>query len=394
MTERPQSVSTWLNTRLPILSAFRREYVEFAMPRNLNYLWNFGAFAVVSLTLLVLSGIFLALNYTPTLADAFSSVETIDRQVASGWLIRSIHMGGVSMLFAALYVHIARSLYYGSYKAPRELVWLTGLGLLLLVMITAFAGYVLPWGQMSYWGATVVVNAVNTVPLVGKPLASWLLGGEGLGNVALHRLFVLHFVTAFSIIGVIVLHVATLHVTGSNNPTGKDLTEPDQTVPFHPYYTTKDGLGLCLFLLVYAALIFFAPDFLTLSDNYVQANPLITPSDITPEWYFAPFYAILRAVPSKLGGLILATGSIVILFALPWLDSSTIRSARFRPWLRVALPLLFLAFLALGLAGMSPPSSFWLWISRAAVAYWYVYFLGLLPMIARREQASHRKEHF
>lgn len=394
MTERPQSVSTWLNTRLPILSAFRREYVEFAMPRNLNYLWNFGAFAVVSLTLLILSGIFLALNYTPTLADAFSSVETIDRQVASGWLIRSIHMGGVSMLFAALYVHIARSLYYGSYKAPRELVWLTGLGLLLLVMITAFAGYVLPWGQMSYWGATVVVNAVNTVPLVGKPLASWLLGGEGLGNVALHRLFVLHFVTAFSIIGVIVLHVATLHVTGSNNPTGKDLTEPDQTVPFHPYYTTKDGLGLCLFLLVYAALIFFAPDFLTLGDNYVQANPLITPSDITPEWYFAPFYAILRAVPSKLGGLILATGSIVILFALPWLDSSTIRSARFRPWLRVALPLLFLAFWALGLAGMSPPSSFWLWISRAAVAYWYVYFLGLLPMIARREQASRRKEHF
>jgi len=191
MTERPQSVSTWLKTRLPILSAFRREYVEFAMPRNLNYLWNFGAFAVVSLTLLILSGIFLALNYTPTLADAFSSVETIDRQVASGWLIRSIHMGGVSMLFAALYVHIARSLYYGSYKAPRELVWLTGLGLLLLVMITAFAGYVLPWGQMSYWGATVVVNAVNTVPLVGKPLASWLLGGEGLGNVALHRPFVI-----------------------------------------------------------------------------------------------------------------------------------------------------------------------------------------------------------
>lgn len=388
MAERPKSVSAWLNTRLPIISVFRREYIEFAMPRNLNYLWNFGAFAVVSLMLLVLSGIFLALNYTPTIADAFSSVETIDRQVASGWLVRAIHMGGVSMLFAALYVHIARSLYYGSYKAPRELVWLTGLGLLLLVMITAFAGYVLPWGQMSYWGATVVINAVNTVPLIGKPFASWLLGGEGLGNIALHRFFVLHFVTAFSIIGVIALHVATLHVTGSNNPTGKELTRPHQTVPFHPYYTTKDGLGLCLFLMVYAGLIFFAPDFLTLADNYVQANPLVTPADITPEWYFAPFYAILRAVPSKLGGLVLATGSIAVLFATPWLDASGVRSARSRPLLRVALPALFLAFIVLGVAGLHSPNGVWLWSSRIAVTYWYFYFLGLLPFVARRENSG------
>ncbi|OAG73908.1 ubiquinol-cytochrome c reductase cytochrome b subunit [Gluconobacter japonicus] len=385
MTERSNSLSEWLEARLPVISAFRREYVDFAMPRNLNYLWNFGAFATIALGLLILSGIFLALNYTPTVTEAFASIEMIDRQVSSGWLVRAIHMGGVSMLFASLYVHIGRGLYYGSYKAPRELLWLTGLGLLLLVMTTAFAGYILPWGQMSYWGATVVINALNAIPVIGKPVAAWLLGGEGLGNTALHRIYVLHFVTAFSIIGFVVLHVAALHVAGSNNPTGIEPAKTDDTVPFHPYYTTKDGLGLCLFLMVYAGLIFFAPDILTLADNYAQANPLVTPRDITPEWYFAPFYAILRAVPSKLGGLLLAAGSLGVLFAVPWLDASPVRSARYRPILRIALPILFLAFIALGAAGMHPPTGFWLWISRIAVAYWYLYFLIVLPFLPRVE---------
>ena len=388
MTDKSQDLSRWVEKRLPIVSSFRREYVDFAMPKNLNYLWNFGAFATVSLGMLLLSGIFLALNYTPTVSDAFSSIETMDRQVASGWLVRSIHMGGVSMLFAALYVHVARGLYYGSYKAPRELIWLTGLGLLLMVMITAFAGYILPWGQMSYWGATVVVNALNTVPLIGNPLTSWLMGGEGLGNVALHRIYVLHFLTAFSIIGVVALHIATLHAAGSNNPTGRELKSSDDTVPFHPYYTSKDGFGLCLFLIVYAVVVFFAPDFLTLADNYVQANPIVTPQDITPEWYFSPFYAILRAVPSKLGGLILATGSIGVLFAVPWLDKSPVRSARSRPLLRPALLMLFFSFVALGFAGMHPPAGGWLWLSRVAVCYWYLYFLVLLPFQSRREPSS------
>ncbi|GLQ61831.1 cytochrome b [Gluconobacter cerinus] len=388
MTDKSQDLSRWVEKRLPIVSSFRREYVDFAMPKNLNYLWNFGAFATISLGMLLLSGIFLALNYSPTVSDAFSSIETMDRQVASGWLVRSIHMGGVSMLFAALYVHVARGLYYGSYKAPRELIWLTGLGLLLMVMITAFAGYILPWGQMSYWGATVVVNAFNTVPLIGKALTSWLMGGEGLGNAALHRIYVLHFLTAFSIIGVVALHIATLHVAGSNNPTGIDPESSDETVPFHPYYTSKDGLGLCFFLIVYAVIVFFAPDFLTLAENYVQANPLVTPQDITPEWYFAPFYAILRAVPSKLGGLILATGSIGVLFAVPWLDKSPVRSAKSRPLLRPALLMLFFSFMALGFAGMHPPAGGWLWLSRVAVFYWYLYFLILLPLQSRGETAS------
>jgi len=385
MSKPDTTPSGWLETRLPIVSAFRREYVDFAMPRNLTYLWNFGAFATIALALLIVSGIFLALNYTPSVAEAFNSIEMIDRHVSSGWLVRAIHMGGVSMLFAALYVHMARSLYYGSYKAPRELLWLTGLGLFILVMIAAFAGYILPWGQMSYWGATVVINAMNAVPLIGPALASWLLGGEGLGSVALHRIYVLHFVTGFSIVGVIVLHVAALHVVGSNNPTGVEPKASDDVVPFHPYYTTKDGLGLCLFLMVYAALIFFVPDLLTLANNYAMANPLVTPGDITPEWYFAPFYAILRAVPSKLGGLILSAGSLAVLFAVPWLDRSRVKSARYRPMLRWAILGLFLTFIALGVAGMHKPTGLWLAISRVSVAYYYAYFLILLPLLPKIE---------
>lgn len=379
MNAPKSSLVAWLDRRLPIVSAFRREYIDYPMPRNLNALWNFGAFATVALALLLLSGIFLALNYTPTVARAFASIETIDRDVASGWFVRAVHMGGVTMLFASLYIHLGRGLYYGSYKAPREVLWLTGLGLLLMVMVAAFAGYILPWGQMSFWGATVVINAMNAIPVVGHSLAAWLLGGEGLGDVALHRIYVLHFVTAFSIVGVIVLHVAALHVAGSNNPTGVEPSQPGDTVPFHPYYTTKDGLGLCLFLAVYAVLIFFLPGLLTLAANYVEANPLVTPRDITPEWYFAPFYAMLRAVPSKLGGLFLAVGSIAVLFAVPWLDRSPVRSAHYRPVIKVALPVVFLAFVSLGMAGMHPATAGWLWLSRMAMLVWYLYFLVLLP---------------
>ncbi|AQS86872.1 ubiquinol-cytochrome c reductase cytochrome b subunit [Neoasaia chiangmaiensis NBRC 101099] len=383
-----RSQTGWLASRFPIAASFRRQYLDFAMPRNLNYLWNFGAFLTIALVFLVVSGIFLAINYTPTITSAFSSVEKIDRAIASGWFIRSLHIGGVSMLFAALYIHIARSLYYGSYKAPRELVWITGLCLLILVMLAAFAGYILPWGQMSFWGATVVINALKALPLVGTPLSNWLLGDSSLGDVALHRFFILHFVTAFAIIGIVTLHVATLHVVGPNNPAGIEPRRPEATLPFHPYYTTKDGLGLCLFLMIYAGLIFFLPDILTLASNYVEANPLVTPRDIMPEWYFSPFYAILRAVPSKLGGLLLASGSVLLLFFTPWLDRSPIRSARHRPRMRWALRGAFLAFILLGLAGSRPLTEGWLWISRAATIYWYAYFLLVLPLLPRIENPN------
>ncbi|WP_408874001.1 cytochrome bc complex cytochrome b subunit [Gluconobacter roseus] len=380
--------SSWLDRRFPVTGFLRREYVTFPMPRNLNALWSFGAFLIVTMAFMIASGLFLAINYTPDITQAFANVEAIDRQIPSGWFIRSLHMGGVTMLFACLYIHLGRGLWYGSYKAPRELLWLTGLGLMLMVMVTAFAGYVLPWGQMSYWGATVVLNAVHAIPLIGHPLSELLLGGETLGNIALHRLFVLHFTMAFAILGVITLHVAALHVVKSNNPTGIDPTSPAQTLPFHPYYTSRDGFALCLFLMVYAGLVFFLPGLLTLADNYIQANPLITPRDIRPEWYFAPFYAILRAVPSRLGGLILATGSLAVLFALPWLDRSPIRPATRRPLVRLSLPLAFASFILLGVAGMHPPTEAWLTISRMAMVWWFIHFLLVMPLASEREIPS------
>ncbi len=373
----------WLDSRLPVISTFRREYVTYPMPRNLNGLWAFGAFITVTLVVLLVSGLFLAINYTATVAQAFSSVEAIDRQVSSGWLVRSVHMGGVSMFFAALYVHVWKSLWYGSYKAPREVLWLTGMLLMVMVMVAAFAGYVLPWGQMSYWGLTVASHALSSVPLVGGPLADWLLGGSSLGDAALHRIYVLHFLTAFAIFGVVGLHILALHVTGSNNPLGVEVTSPRDTIPFHPYYTVKDGLGLALFALVFAVLVFFLPGWLTLPDNYIPANPLSTPADITPEWYFAPFYAILRAGGPF--GLVLSVGSLAVLFAVPWLDRSEVRSARYRPIYRWMLLALLASAVLLGVAGFRQPAGIWLVLSRLATAYWLLHFLVLLPLLGRIE---------
>ena len=258
--------------------------------------------------------------------------------------------------------------------------------LLAMVMAAACAGYVLPWGQMSYWGLVVATNALSAVPVIGHTLASWLQGGPTLGDATLHRIYVLHFVMAFAVVGVVVLHVVALHVTGSNNPLGIEVKGPRDTIPFHPYYTSKDGLGLAMFIMAFAVLIFFLPNMLTLPDNYIEANPLSTPSDISPEWYFAPFYAILRAVPSKLGGLVLAVGSLVVLAAVPWLDPSPVRSARYRPIYRRALLLLLVAFVLLGMAGLRRPEGLWLVISRVAAAYWFLYFLVLLPLLPRLER--------
>ena len=382
---RASPLARWIDRRLPVISGFRREYVDYPTPRNLTYLWNFGALATIALVALILTGIFLAVNYTSTSAAAFASVEAIDRQVGSGWIIRSTHMAGASLFFVALYVHLYRSLYYGSYKAPRELLWLTGVLLLVMVMVTAFAGYVLPWGQMSYWGAVVVGNAVSSIPGFGHPLATWLQGGSALGDAALHRFYVLHFVMGFLILAAVVLHVAALHVTGSNNPLGIETKGPQDTLPFHPYYTSKDGLGICVFLLAFAVLVFYLPGWLTQADNYIEANPFSTPSDITPEWYFAPFYAILRAVPSKFGGLLLSAGAVLVLFAVPWLDTSPVRSARFRPIYRKTMLALAISFLVLLEAGLHRPQGFWLLLSRLATLYWFAHFLVLLPLLGSVE---------
>ncbi|MCX2562066.1 cytochrome b N-terminal domain-containing protein [Acetobacter farinalis] len=378
----------WMEQRLPIFSAFRKEYVDFPMPRNLNWLWNFGAILVVVLLLMLATGTFLAMNYTPTSAEAFFSTEAIDRQLSGGWLLRGMHVTGASLFLAALYIHLFRGLYYGSYKAPRELLWLSGLVLLVMVMGTAFAGYVLPWGQMSYWGADVMTKAVGAIPVVGSALEHVLTGGDHLGDVFLHRVFVLHFIMAFLVVGVVGLHVACVHITKSGNPLGREPKGPQDTLPFHPYYTSKDLIGLIVFAMVFSALLFFWPGLLTEPANYAPADPLHTPADIEPEWYFLPFYGLLQSVPSKFGGLLAAASAILVLFALPWLDQSPVRSARFRPACRLGLAGLVMAFILLAAVGKHHATGEWMLIGRLAGLYYFGFFLVLLPLVSRREKAQ------
>ena len=379
-------VVAWIDHRLPIFSYLEKEYHTFPTPRNFNYFWNFGAIATVMLVLMIVTGIVLAMNYTPNSELAFDSVERIMRDVPSGWLIRYMHMTGASFFFAAVYVHIFRGLYYGSYKAPRELLWMLGVVILLLMMATAFLGYVLPWGQMSFWGATVITNLFSAIPVVGDSIVTWLWGGFAVDNPTLNRFFALHYLLPFIIVAVVALHVVALHVHGSNNPLGIDPKGPQDTVPFHPYYTMKDGFGLTVFLIIYAAFVFFAPNSLGEPVNYVQANPLVTPNEIVPEWYLLPFYAILRSIPDKLGGVIAMFGSIALLFVLPWLDTSRVRSCTFRPIYKWFVFLLVIDVLVLGYCGAHPPEGGFVIASRLATIYYFFHFLVLLPILGKIER--------
>lgn len=376
----------WIDARLPVFSLLRKEYGEFPTPKNFNYLWNFGALATVSLFIMIVSGIFLAMNYDPNTSHAFNSVQRIMRDVNYGWLIRYIHLTGVSMFFAVVYIHMFRGLYYGSYKTPRELLWILGVAILVLMMATAFMGYVLPWSQTSYWGATVITNLFTAIPLVGKSITTWLLGGFSLGNPTLNRFFSLHYLLPFVIVGVVGLHIAALHVTGSNNPLGIDVSGPQDTLPFHPYYTIKDSVGLCVYLVVFACLVFFAPNLLNDLGNQVPANPLVTPASIVPQWYFLPFFAILRSVPNKLGGVTLMFGSISVLFFLPWLDTSRVRSARFRPIYRKMMFLLIADIFVLAAVGAHEPVGVWIVLGRSATLYYFFHFLVLLPLVGALER--------
>src|SRR5271167_3255642 len=315
-------VINWIDERLPLFSLMHKEYAAFPTPKNFNYLWNFGAIATFMLVAMIATGVFLAMFYTPSSDHAFNSVERIMRDVNWGWLIRYIHMNGASMFFMAVYVHIFRGIYYGSYKRPRELLWILGVIILLLMMATAFMGYVLPWGQMSFWGATVITNLFSAIPLIGNDIVTWLWGGFAVDQPTLNRFFSLHYLLPFVIVAVVMLHLVALHTHGSNNPLGIDRKGPQDSIPFHPYYTVKDMFGLGVFALVYAVLVFFAPNLFGEPDNYIPANPMATPPHIVPEWYFLPFYAILRSIPDKLGGVICMFGAILIFFALPWIDSS------------------------------------------------------------------------
>ena len=379
-------VLRWIDQRMPVITMMQKEYGSFPTPRNFNYFWNFGALAMVNLMIMIATGIFLAMHYTPHTAYAFDSVERIMRDVNFGWLIRYVHANGASMFFIVVYVHIWRGLYYGSYKAPRELLWMLGVVIFLLMMATAFMGYVLPWGQMSFWGATVITNLFSAFPIVGEWIVQLLWGGFSVDNPTLNRFFSLHYLLPFVIVGVVFLHVVALHITGSNNPLGIEPKGPQDTLPFHPYYTAKDSFGLVIYFIVFAGLVFFAPNYLGHPDNYIPADPLVTPAHIVPEWYFLPFYAILRAVPDKLGGVLLMFGSIAVLFVLPWLDSSPVRSMRFRPIARIAFLLWTVCFFVLMYCGGMPAEEPYVTISRIATAYYFAYFLVILPLLARMER--------
>lgn len=376
----------WIDERLPVFTFINHELRDYATPKNLNYLWNFGSLAGIILVVMIISGLFLAMSYTPDALLAFDSVERIMRDVNYGWLIRYIHMNGASMFFIVVYIHMFRGLYYGSYKAPRELLWILGVVILLLMMATAFMGYVLPWGQMSFWGATVITNLFSAFPWVGESIVTWLWGGFAVANPTLNRFFALHFLLPFVIIAVVMLHLIALHQHGSNNPLGIDKKSPKDTIPFHPYYTFKDLFGLGVLILVWSFFVFFSPNFFGEPDNYIPANPLVTPVHIVPEWYFLPFYAILRAIPDKLGGVLLMFGAIFVLFLLPWLDRSPVRSARFRPLYKWCFWVLLAVCLTLGWVGGKPPEGSYMVIARGATAYYFFHFLILLPLLGYIER--------
>ncbi len=385
-SEFTNPVINWVDSRLPIFTMMQKEYGVFPTPKNFNYFWNFGALAMVTLMIMIATGIFLAMNYTAHTSMAFDSVQRIMRDVNYGWLIRYVHANGASMFFLVTYVHIFRGLYYGSYKAPRELLWILGVVILLIMMATAFFGYVLPWGQMSYWGATVITNLFSAIPVVGEPIVTWLWGGFSVANPTLNRFFALHYLLPFVLLGIVFLHVAALHITGSNNPLGIDVKGPQDTLPFHPYYTIKDSVGLCLFLAVFAGFVFFAPNFFGAADNEIPANPLVTPAEIVPEWYLLPFYAILRSVPSKLGGVLMMFGSIGLLFIVPWLDTSPVRSCKFRPVYRWFLALLVIACIVLGMVGAHRPEGIWVLLGRLGTIYYFLHFLVILPVLGKLER--------
>ncbi|WP_379552826.1 cytochrome b [Qipengyuania sp. DGS5-3] len=384
----------FLDERLPLPRlVYNAVGAGYPVPRNLSYFWNFGVLAGFFLVLQIVTGVVLAMHYAANTEVAFGQVEHIMRDVNWGWLMRYAHMNGAHFFFLVVYIHIFRGLFYSSYKAPREMIWLLGVVIFLLMMATAFMGYVLPWGQMSFWGAKVITGLFGAIPLVGESLQVWLVGGFAPDNAALNRFFSLHFLLPFVIAGVVILHIWALHIPGSSNPTGIEVKQESDTLPFHPYYTAKDGFGLGVALLLYFTLVFFLPNMLGHADNYIEANPLSTPALIVPEWYFYPFYAILRAftfdfiLPAKLWGVIAMFASILVWFFLPWLDKSPVRSGHYRPlfkkffWFGLIPTMAMLFFL-----GGAPAEEPYVMLSQIFTAYYFLHFLVILPIISQIEQ--------
>jgi len=374
----------WLERRLPILSFMHDSFVAYPTPKNLNYMWTFGAILSFMLIAQIVTGVVLAMHYTPETTLAFDSIEHIMRDVNWGMFLRYAHANGASMFFLAVYLHIFKGMYYGSYKEPRELLWILGIVIFLAMMATGFLGYVLPWGQMSFWAATVITNLFSAIPVVGNSITTWLLGGYSVDNPTLNRFYALHYLLPFILVAIVALHVWALHVSGQNNPTGIEVKDEEkETVPFTPYATLKDAFGIGVFLVLYAWLTFFAPNYLGHPDNYIEANPLVTPAHIVPEWYFLPFYAILRAIPNKLLGVIALFSAVIIPAALPWLDFSKVKSARYRPWFAKAFWVFVAVGVGLGYLGSQPAEGGFLIAARVLTAYYFFHFLVLLPLLAR-----------
>ncbi len=442
----------WLDARLPVVRLAYDSFVDFPTPKNLNYWWAFGGILAVCLVIQIVTGIVLAMHYVANTSMAFGSVERIMRDIEFGWLIRNIHATGASMFFLAVYVHMFRGLYYGSYKQPREILWILGVVIYALMMATAFMGYVLPWGQMSFHGASVITNILGAIPLVGPTIKTYLMGGPAIGDPTLNRFFSLHYLLPFVIAGVVILHIWALHVPGNGNPTGVSVKDVKKdTVPFHPYYTVKDGFAIVLFLIVFAVFVFYYPNALGHADNSIEANPLVTPTHIVPEWYLLPFYAILRAVTfdigpieAKLIGVIAMFASILVLFVLPWLDTSKVRSMRYRPFAQQLFVVFVAACIGLGFCGANNPEDLmfkfredklavtytdttgkavselyddfaqarakqaslpptagasleisssgfkWVWLAQILGAYYFLYFLFILPVLGVIEKPKPR----
>ncbi len=388
-TYQPQSAfMKWMERRLPIGGLVHSSFVAYPTPRNLNYWWTFGGILSFLLGAQIVTGVVLAMHYTPHADMAFNSIEHIMRDVNYGWLLRYLHANGGSMFFIAVYIHMFRGMYYGSYKEPREILWILGVIIYLLMMATGFLGYTLPWGQMSFWGATVITNFFTAIPLIGDTITTLLWGGYAVGNPTLNRFFSLHYLLPFAIAGVVVLHVWALHVSGQNNPTGIEPKGDKETVPFTPYATVKDGFMMSVFCVMFAWFVFYLPNYLGHADNYIPANPAVTPTHIVPEWYYLPFYAILRAIPNKLLGVIALFASIFILAFLPWLDSSKVRSARYRPLFRQFFWIFFAVCILLGWLGAKPAEGGYVIAARILTAYYFAHFLIILPLLGMFEKTK------
>jgi len=387
----------WIGTRLPVVRWYKKHMSHYYVPRNLNVFYVFGVLALLMLVNQLLTGLWLAMSFTPSAEGAFASIEYIMRDVEYGWIVRYLHSTGASALFIVVYLHMFRGLLYGSYQRPRELVWIVGMLIYLALMAEAFMGYLLPWGQMSYWGAQVITSLFAAIPVVGEDLAQWIRGDYVVSGITLNRFFALHVIALpLVLLGWVVLHIVALREVGSNNPDGVDIRhltdatgKPLDGIAFHPYYTVKDLLAVVVFLIVFCCVVFFFPDmggYFLEKANFEEANVLKTPEHIAPVWYLTPFFAILRAIPDKLMGVMTMAAAIAILFVLPWLDRSPVRSMRYKGrWSRSALAAFCLSFLALGYLGMQPPTTTGTWLSRGCVVVYFAYFLAM-PFYTRAER--------